>query len=197
VLVRAMRPPVPLTIVLAAAFAAPAPADGVLQVPAAMAGAALASTLGWTTTVEPAPYRVVIGDSDDARALGFVPTDRTVRVASLREARAPELEVFWQQPLELPVFSLPPGAIVLTTEKRTAAPLAAGLRGDAGAVLWLATAPGERGYERFPFWLHALADLGLEPPFRNARTWVFFDPAYRARVDPQLLARRWRQAGVS
>ena len=46
----------------------------------------------------------------------------------------------------------------------------AGLRRGAGAVLWIAVPPGERGYERFPYLLEALcrsrlgAALPLLPP---------------------------------
>jgi hypothetical protein len=31
--------------------------------------------------------------------------------------------------------------------------------------------------------IHALADLGVEPPFRSNRLWAFFDYSYRMRVD--------------
>ncbi|MBI1356054.1 MAG: hypothetical protein GC160_17065 [Acidobacteria bacterium] len=175
-----------------------AAAEPQLQVPSTATGvAAVAATLGLFATAEEAAFRVVIGDSDAAQTLGFRPTPQTVRVAALRDALAPELEIFWQEPLEVPVFTLPEGAVVFTTEKRTGAPLAAGTKTPSGAVLWLAVAPGARGYERYPLWLHALLELGLEPPFRNARTWVFYDPAYRLRVEPNLLARRWREAGVA
>ena len=59
----------------------------------------------------------------------------------------------------------------------------AGLKRGAGSVLWLATKPGVRGYERFPYVLQALADLGLQPPLRSNRLWAFFDSSYRSRVD--------------
>jgi len=75
--------------------------------------------------------------------------------------------------------------------------LAAGVRRGAGAVLWVATSPGPLGYERFPYLLAALHDLGLEPPFRSARLWAFFDSAYRTRADLSYLAARWRKAGIS
>ena len=53
-------------------------------------------------------------------------------------------------------------------ERWTGAPVLAGFRRGAGAVLWVAATPGEQGYERFPYLLQALADLGLEPPFRSS-----------------------------
>jgi hypothetical protein len=66
-----------------------------------------------------------------------------------------------------------------------------------GAVLWIAVAPGPRGYDRFPYLPQALADLGLAAPFRSARLWAFFDSAYRSRVDVDYFALRWRQAGIA
>ena len=41
--------------------------------------------------------------------------------------------------------------------------MTAGFRRGSGAVLWIAVPPGERGYERFPYLLNALSDLGLDP----------------------------------
>jgi len=73
----------------------------------------------------------------------------------------------------------------------------AGVRRGSGGVLWLAVSPGERGYERFPYVAQALADLGLDPPFRSARLWAFLDAAYRSRVDVDYFAARWRQAGLA
>ena len=73
----------------------------------------------------------------------------------------------------------------------------AGFRRGAGAVLWVAVSPGERGYERFPYLSHALADLGLDPPFRSTRLWAFFDSSYRLRVDLDYFAARWRKSGIS
>jgi hypothetical protein len=66
-----------------------------------------------------------------------------------------------------------------------------------GAVLWAAAPPGEQGYERFPYVLQALSDLGLVAPYRSSRMWAFFDSAYRSRVDLEYFAARWRKAGIS
>jgi hypothetical protein len=148
-------------------------------------------------TAEHAQTRIVVGDSESAHAAGFAPTLETVHVASLEDLRDPELEIFWEDPLELPVFSLPGGARVFTRETHTGAPLAAGVYRDGGAVLWVAAPPGKGGIERFPYLIHALADLGARLPFRNARTWAFLDYSYRLRADPDYLARRWREGGVA
>ena len=64
-------------------------------------------------------------------------------------------------------------------------------------MLWIAVSPGERGYERFPYLLNALCDLGVDPPFRTSRLWAFFDSAYRSRVDLDYFAARWHKAGIS
>ncbi len=82
-------------------------------------------------------------------------------------------------------------------ERWQKAPLIAGYRKGEGAVLWVAAPPGPHGYERFPYLPQALLDLGLEPPFRSARLWAFFDSAYRSRVDVDYFAKRWRAAGIS
>src|SRR5436309_972931 len=71
------------------------------------------------------------------------------------------------------------------------------LSDDSGALLWVAVPPGGRGYERFPYLLNALCDLGMEPPFRSNRLWAFFDSAYRSRVDLDYFAARWRKSGIS
>jgi hypothetical protein len=158
---------------------------------------ALLGSLGLEATAEAAQFRIVVGDSEQARAAGFAPTAETVRVAALQDARDRELEIFWEEPLELPVYTLPAGARVFTKEKRTGAPLMAGVAGDGAGVLWLAAPPGKGGIERFPYIPHALLDLGLAAPFRNARTWAFLDYAYRLRADPEYLARRWREGGIA
>lgn len=142
-------------------------------------------------------FRLLEGDSPQARALGFRPTGRTARVASIEESRDPQLEVVWEKPLELPVYAVPAAARIFARDKWTGAPLVAGLRDGAQAVLWTAAVVGEKGYERFPYLLQALADLGVGFPFRGARTWAFFDYSYRMRADSDFLARRWRQAGIA
>ena len=54
-----------------------------------------------------------------------------------------------------------------------------------------------RGYERFPYVLQALSDLGLRPPLTSNRIWAFFDSSYRSRVDLDYFAERWKKAGIS
>jgi hypothetical protein len=64
-------------------------------------------------------------------------------------------------------------------------------------VLWVAARPGDRGYERFPYLVQALVRLGVQVPLRSNRLWVFFDGAYRSRVDLDYFAARWQAAGIS
>jgi hypothetical protein len=119
-----------------------------------------------------------------------------VPVSSIIDSRRPKLAIIWQKTLEIPRFTLPFEARVFAREKWTGAPVLAGFRHGAGAVLWVAASPGEQGYERFPYIVHALTDLGLETPFRSARLWAFFDDSYRTRVDLDYFAQRWRAAGI-
>src|SRR5581483_11108291 len=111
------------------------------------------------------------------------------------DVHRPGLPIVWQTGLELPVYELPAGARVFARERWSGAPVMAGLRSGAGAVLWVAVPPGESGYERFPYLLQALGDLGVEAPFRSSRLWAFFDSSYRLRVDLDYYAARWRQSG--
>ena len=82
-------------------------------------------------------------------------------------------------------------------ERHDGTPLMAGIRRGSGAVLWVATAPGNRGYERYPYLPQALADLGLATPFRSQNLWAFFDSSYRLHVDVDYFAPKWRAAGIA
>lgn len=155
------------------------------------------SPVGLKATREENRFRILVGDSPAGRELGFRPTAGKTRVAQVSEKRVPGLRVFWEEPLEMPVFEVPPASTVFAREKHGGAPLVAGLSREDGAVLWVAAEPGWKGYERFPHLIHALLDLGLELPLRGARTWAFFDYSYRTRVDPDYLAQQWRKAGIA
>ncbi len=161
----------------------------------ARAGADAAPDLA--AQVESGAILVLEGESPLAAQFGFRPGKATVKAGSLVDVHQPGLSIVWEKSLDLPVFEVPPGVQVFARERWTDAPVLAGLRRGSGAVLWVAASPGERGYERFPFLLSALCDLGLEPPFRSARLWAFFDSAYRARADIDYLAARWRKAGIA
>ncbi|MGO9096939.1 MAG: hypothetical protein ACLQGV_17165 [Bryobacteraceae bacterium] len=151
----------------------------------------------WLVRAASGAFIVLEGASPVAEALGFRPSNRRVRVQNVQDLRRPDLPVIWESALELPVFEIPPAARVFARERWGGAPLLAGFRHGAGAVLWVAASPGPHGYERFPYLLHALADLGLAPPFRSRRLWAFFDSSYRLRADLEYLAPRWRQAGIA
>ncbi len=151
----------------------------------------------WNARVDRGALLVLEGESSLAELFGFVRTGKNVRVSSIVDVHQPRLSIILEQSLELPVFQLPEGARVFARERWSGAPLLAGFSRGAGAVLWIATAPGTLGYERFPYLLAALCDLGLEPPFQSSRLWVFFDSAYRSRVDLDYFAARWRKAGIA
>ena len=151
----------------------------------------------WLVRAASGAFVILEGASPVAEALGFRPSSRRVRVQNVQDLRRPDLPVIWESALELPLFEIPPAAQVFARERWGGAPLLAGFRHGAGAILWVATSPGAHGYERFPYLLHALADLGLAPPFRSRRLWAFFDSSYRLRADLEYLAPRWRQAGIA
>ncbi|HMC61578.1 MAG TPA: hypothetical protein VKJ01_20470, partial [Candidatus Solibacter sp.] len=151
----------------------------------------------WLGRVEKGAVLILEGESSLAETFGFQRTKENVRVNSLSDVHRPSLAIIWEKGLELPVFQIPEAATVFASERWTKAPLSAGFRRGSGAVLWIAVPPGERGYERFPYLLNALCDLGVDPPFRTSRLWAFFDSGYRSRVDLDYFAARWRKAGIS
>src|SRR5581483_4166402 len=158
---------------------------------------ALASPSQWIPRIEQGATVILEGQSDLAAALGIAPGEKRVVVRGIVDERASKLPIVWESPLEIPVFSLPKDANVLAWERWQKAPLLAALHRGHGAVLWLATSPGKDGYERFPYLLQALGDLGMQPPFQSQRLWAFFDGAYRSRVDLDYFADRWRKAGIA
>ncbi len=172
----------------------PAPA-AVARIFVARAGAPASSE--WNARVENGAVLVLEGESSLAGMFGFRRGAENVKVASVADVHRPGLRIVWETGLELPRFQLPDGARVFARERWSGAPLIAGFERGAGAVLWVAVSPGERGYERFPYLLHALGSLGVGPPFRSSRLWAFFDSAYRSRVDVKYFASRWRSSGIA
>ncbi|HTC35439.1 MAG TPA: hypothetical protein VK724_18850, partial [Bryobacteraceae bacterium] len=151
----------------------------------------------WIQRVEQGGVVVLEGESDLAAALGVKPSSKRVVVRSIVDQRAPKLGIVWETSLEIPVFDLPKDATVLAAERWDHAPVMVALHRGSGAVLWIAAPPGKEGYERFPYLLQALNDLGVKPPFHSQRLWAFFDGSYRSRVDLDYFAERWRKAGIS
>ncbi len=150
----------------------------------------------WIQKIEQGGVIVIEGDTKLGQALGIKPGEKHVTVRSIVDERAPKLSIIWETAADLPVFELPKTAKVLAFERWEHAPVLAALHRGSGAVLWLATAPGKQGYERFPYLLQALNDLGVQPPFQSERLWAFFDGSYRSRVDLDYFADRWRKAGI-
>ena len=151
----------------------------------------------WARRVDGGVILGLEGESALAESFGFRRSGKTARVNSVTDVHGPELAIIWEKGADLPVFTVPAGARVFARERWTGAPLLAGFQSGRGAVLWAATDPGERGYERFPYLLQGFADLGLVAPYRSSRLWAFFDSAYRSRVDVDYFAARWRAAGIS
>jgi hypothetical protein len=146
---------------------------------------------------ESGSYVILQGSSEAAGLLGIRPTAKRTIVRSIVDEHNPKLPIVWEHSVDLPVFELPAGATIFARDRSTGAPLVAGFRKGAGAILWTAAGPGSSGYDRFPYLLQALTKLGLEPPLRSNRLWAFFDSSYRLRVDPDYFAERWRKAGIA
>ena len=170
-------------------------ADGNPAVTVIAAGAVAPPEI-WLPRIEQGALVVMEGASPLAAALGIKPGARQLPVRNVQDLRRPDLAIVWEKTLTLPVFEMPDGARVLAKERWEGAPLMAAVRCGQGAALWLAAAPGPRGYDRFPYLLEALRELGLRAPVRGNRLWAFFDASYRARIDPEYFAARWRKAGI-
>jgi hypothetical protein len=162
-----------------------------------VAGSGTPASAEWAARVEGGAFLILEGQSPLAEQFGFRGGRTVVRLGSLRDVHRPELPIIWEKPLESAAVELPKGAQVFARERWTGTPVEAGWRQGKGAVLWIAAPPGEHGYERFPYLLQALCELGFEPPFRAGGMWAFFDSAYRSRVDLDYFAARWRAAGIS
>jgi hypothetical protein len=140
---------------------------------------------------------ILEGSSPLASEFGFRPGHDIVSCIHVVDEHHPALPVIWSRALDMPRYEVPATARIFAKERWTGAPVIAGYRLGAGAVLWVAASPGASGYERFPYLAQALADLGFSPSFRSARLWAFFDDSYRSRADPDYLAERWRRAGIA
>lgn len=140
---------------------------------------------------------ILEGTGAAAKSLGFTVRGENLLVRRVEDIHAPGLPILWAQPVQLPVVQVPGGFRVLAREKWRGAPLTAAMKVGSGGILWLANSPGATGIERYPYLLQAAIEFGLQPPARGTNLWAFFDSAYRIRADPDYLARRWREAGIS
>ena len=140
---------------------------------------------------------ILEGGSPLASEFGFRPGSGTISCIHIVDEHNSNLPVVWASAVDIPRYDIPPDARIFAKERWTGAPVIAGYRLGAGAVLWVATSAGTNGYERFPYLTQALADLGFGPSFRSSRLWAFFDDSYRSRADPDYLAARWRKAGIA
>ncbi len=145
-----------------------------------------------------AEHHIVIieGTGAAAQGLGISPKPEPVSVRQICDVHGPKMQIIWEQGVEVPAVTLPAGFEVFAREKWKGIPVLAGKRMPHGAILWIATSPGASGFERYPYLLHALVDLGLPMPAQSTGIWAFFDSSYRIRADVDYLARRWRQAGI-
>ena len=151
----------------------------------------------WTAKLAHGSVLILEGESTLAATFGFRPTKATFRLASLVDIHRSGLPIVLEHAVELHRYEIPANAQVFAKDRWTGAPLIAGFRTGPGAVLWVAANPGKNGYERFPYILQALDDLGLQPAFQSERLWAFFDDSYRTRVDLDYFAARWRKSGIS
>jgi hypothetical protein len=139
---------------------------------------------------------VVEGIAAETKRLGISAKPETISVRQICDDHGPDMQIIWEEPAAVASVELPAGFEVFAREKWKRIPVLAGKRTSHGAILWLASSPGASGFERYPYLLHALVDLGLPLPLRATELWAFFDSSYRIRADVDYLAHRWRQAGI-
>jgi hypothetical protein len=151
----------------------------------------------WQARVRSGAALILEGPSPLAAAFGFKPGADTVPVIHVVDVHNPSLPVIWAKSLEIPKTEIPSEARVFAKDRWSNQPVVAGFKLGGGAVLWVAAPPGPSGYERFPYLMQSLSDLGFEPTFRASGLWAFFDYSYRTRADPDYLAARWRKAGIA
>ncbi len=151
----------------------------------------------WQAKVRAGAALILEGSSPLAASFGFRAGADTVSVIHLVDVHNGNLPVIWNKAVSLPRYEVPVDARVFAKDRWAGAPLVAGMKSGAGVVMWVAASPGPVGYERFPYLLQALSDLGVSPQFRASRLWAFFDYSYRSRADVDYLAERWRRAGVA
>lgn len=149
------------------------------------------------TTSRPDRILILEGDSKIARAFGIFPTSRHASVRKVKDVHQPGLSIVWEKAIEVPVYKMPQQAKILLRDRVHGAPLMAIWPEGSDHVLWMATPPGEKGYERYPFLLHALLETGLQPMFESRRLWAFFDPGIQQYRDSNELAHEWRQMGLA
>ncbi|MDB4913117.1 MAG: hypothetical protein JWM95_761 [Gemmatimonadetes bacterium] len=141
-------------------------------------------------------FLILEDSSATAEAFGFRFSKDSTDARVELDVHSKEQTILWKSQLRLPGVALPAQAIVFSRERWTGAPLLAGFRLGKGGVLWVATSPGPKGFERFPYFLLALADLGMAPAVRGKEIQVLLDWSYRTRADPDYLAKQWRKMGV-
>jgi hypothetical protein len=187
--------PGPWPAILSSAGHAPATETGAADIYVAPLNAP--ASPDWRAKVMNGAAVILEGSSPLASGFGFTPGAATVSAIHIVDEFNPALPVIWNQAIDVPVYQLPAGAHVFAKERWSGAPMVAGYRLGSGAVLWIAASPGALGYERFPYLMQELAELGFSASFHASRLWAFFDDSYRTRADPDYLAERWRAAGIS
>jgi hypothetical protein len=136
-----------------------------------------------------------IGTATDR--LGITPKQASVSVRQICDTHAPQMQIIWEQPVTIPDVTLDARWKISAKEKWRGTPVLAVRKTEHGAIVWLATAAGDQGFERYPYLIQTLGDAGLDFPVRATNLWAFFDSSYRIRADVDYLARGWRQSGIS
>ncbi len=133
-----------------------------------------------------------------SEAFGFQKRE-PVRISRVEELAFPEVEITWQHPVAAAPLLNPPGATILTRDRKSGAALASLFPFGRGQVLLLAIefdSEKGAGYLRFPYIMQALGRGGVRFPFRREGLVALFDYGYRYGQPIEPLVARWREAGI-
>jgi tetratricopeptide (TPR) repeat protein len=142
-------------------------------------------------------FLILEGESKAASQFGLRPIGHKISVRNVQDLRDPEQRIIWERAVNVQVFKVPTNFQIFVRDRLSKAPLMAGSVYGKGAILWAAVSPGVQGYERFPFVLQTIVDLGLKPSLLSRRLWGFLDTSERLHSDPDYLADLWKKMGLS
>ena len=133
-------------------------------------------------------------------ALGFQKTGWSLPVAEIQEVSAEGASFSWRPEELAERYTPPPGSQPFALDTSTKQPVAVAGQYGSGRYLYLSVPLDNHtpnGVSHYPFLAEYLAEaFHLGSALRGGRIETYFDPGYRAGVNPDNLARFWKQSGI-
>jgi len=132
--------------------------------------------------------------------VGFRWPGRSISVSAVADPAYTEPRLQWQGRDPVEAFTPPEGARTLMADAESGQALAVAGRHGAGRYLYLA-APLDphtpHGTSHYPYLPRYISEtFGAEPAAEGVWLEAYFDPAFRAGMDPEQLAGWWRERGI-